>query len=131
MSIPGSSEKDLQLSTSSQLMMMMSYFHLSSSKETSSESFTERVSPADSGAERERSKENDLEMKVESFLDQLNSKSEPDVEVNAQILADLIRSFSLTFGVDTEEIALLISQSKTDNGINLEEVRRKLLSSRN
>lgn len=130
MSIQGSSEKDLQLSTSSQLMMMMSYFRLSSSKETSSESFTERVGPADSGAERERSKENDLEMKVESFLDQLNSKSEPDVEVNAQILADLIRSFSLTFGVDTEEIALLISQSKTDNGINLEEVRRKLLSSR-
>lgn len=77
-------------------------------------------------AERENFSKRDLQDKVNGFLEQLKSRTEEDIEVNAQILAEIMKSFSLTFGVGSEKIASLISEE--EGGINVEEIRKKILS---
>lgn len=80
-------------------------------------------------AERDRQDKNDLQSKVETFLEQLKSKRDEDIEVNAHILAEIMKSFSITFDVDTGKIANLISEE--DGNVNIEEMRKKILSSAN
>lgn len=66
---------------------------------------------------------------METFLDQLKSRREEDIEVNAHILAEIMKSFSITFDVDTEKIANLISEEP--GSVNIEEMRKKILSTAN
>jgi hypothetical protein len=77
-------------------------------------------------AERERQNKQELQARVDSFINQLGSKSQADVEVNALVLAEIMRSFSLTFGVGSEKIASLIS--KEEGGVNIEEIRKKIMA---
>lgn len=73
-----------------------------------------------------RGKRQDLQDKVDSFLGHLNSKNDPDIEDNAQILADIIKSFSLTFNLTSQDIMKVINQEK--DGLNVENIRQKLLA---
>lgn len=77
-------------------------------------------------AERERQNKQELQARVDSFITQLGSKNQSDVEVNAHVLAEIMRSFSLTFGVGSDKIATLISQE--EGGVNIEEIRKKIMA---
>lgn len=77
-------------------------------------------------AEREQQNRQELETRVESFISQLRSKNQSDVEANAHVLAEIVRSFSLTFGVGPDTIASMISQE--EGGVNIEEIRRKIMA---
>lgn len=77
-------------------------------------------------AERERQNKQELQTRVDSFVNQLGSKNQSDVEVNAHVLAEIMRSFSLTFGVGSDKIATLISQE--EGGVNVEEIRKKIMA---
>lgn len=77
-------------------------------------------------AQKSRDSQNDLKDKVETFIEQLKSKQESDVETNAQILAEIIKNFSLTFGASNEDILEVIKRQ--DGNLNVEDIRRELLS---
>jgi hypothetical protein len=77
-------------------------------------------------AERERDNRHDLQSRVDGFLEQLKSSKEEDVEVNAHVLAEIMRNFSSTFGVSNDKITTLLSQE--DGGVNVEELRKKLVA---
>lgn len=66
---------------------------------------------------------------MDQFLEQLKSKREEDVEINAHILAEIMKSFSITFDVDNQKIANLISSE--DGTVNIEEMRKKILDEAN
>lgn len=66
---------------------------------------------------------------MDNFLDQLKSKREEDLEINAHVLAEIMKSFSVTFDVDNEKIANLIAE---ENGeINIEDMRKRILDEAN
>lgn len=77
-------------------------------------------------AERERHNKQELEARVDTFLKQLGSKDQSDVEVNAHIMVEIMRSFSTTFGVGSDKVASLISQE--EGGVNVEEIRKKIMA---
>ena len=52
-----------------------------------------------------------LTEKVGLFLDQLKSTDEVDVECNAEILAEIIKSFAVTFSLDVAEIIEIIKKN--------------------
>ena len=56
----------------------------------------------------------------------LESKTEEDVLSNAQILAEIIKNFSLTFSVSHQDIMKVINHEK--DGLNVESIRKKLLA---
>ena len=56
----------------------------------------------------------------------LESKTEEDVLSNAQILAEIIKNFSLTFSVSHQDIMNVINHEK--DGLNVESIRKKLLA---
>ena len=78
------------------------------------------------GAEQQRERKHDLESKVDGFFELLHSKRDEDVEVNAHILSEIMKSFSLTFGVSSDAITAIIAQEEGD--INVEELRKKILA---
>jgi hypothetical protein len=47
------------------------------------------------------------------------------VECNAEILAEIIKSFAMTFSVDIENIVEIIQ--KTEGALNMENIRAQLL----
>lgn len=51
----------------------------------------------------------DTQEKVNQFMDRLKSTEESDIQINASILDEILKSFSLTFGVDSGKITSLIS----------------------
>lgn len=63
---------------------------------------------------------------MEGFFEQLHSTRDEDVEVNAHILSEIMKSFSLTFGVSSEAITDIIAQQ--DGDINVEDLRKKILA---
>lgn len=63
---------------------------------------------------------------MDSFLGHLDSKRDSDVEENAQLLAEIIKNFSLTFNVSQQDIMNVISQEH--DGLNVETIRQKLLA---
>jgi len=76
--------------------------------------------------EQDKARKEELQYKVDTFLQQLKSSKEEDVEVNAQVLAEIMKNFSTTFGVGTDKISNLVSQE--DSSINVEELRKKLVN---
>ncbi len=76
-------------------------------------------------AERDNQSKRDLQDKVDNFLEQLRSKQDDDIESNAHVLADIMKSFSLTFGVGPEKIANIIAEE--EGNINVEDMRKKIL----
>lgn len=66
-----------------------------------------------------------LENKVGNFLGQLESTEPGDVECNAEILAEIIKSFAVTFSVDIDDIVGIIQ--KTEGPLNMEAIRTQLL----
>lgn len=66
-----------------------------------------------------------LETKVGSFLSQLESTQQGDVECNAEILAEIIKSFAMTFNVEIDDIVDIIQ--KTEGPLNMENIRAQLL----
>lgn len=70
-----------------------------------------------------------LQGKVDLFLDQLQSKEEMDVECNAEILAEIIKSFAVTFSLEISEIVEMISNQK--GALNMEEIRMQLMNKGN
>jgi hypothetical protein len=62
-----------------------------------------------------------LETKVGNFLNQLESTEQGDIECNAEILAEIIKSFAMTFQVDIEDIVEIIQ--KTEGPLNVENIR--------
>lgn len=77
------------------------------------------------GALRAREQRQELHDKVDHFLGHLESKKEDDVQSNAQILAEIIKNFSLTFSVSHQDIMKVINQER--DGLNVESIRKKLL----
>ena len=97
------------------------------SRKTPEVSSSEAVGYCDSPeAERERMNRHDLQSRVDGFLEQLKSNKEEDVEVNAHVLAEIMRNFSSTFGVSNDKITTLLAQE--DGGVNVEELRKKLVA---
>lgn len=58
------------------------------------------------------------------FLEQLKSKDTEDVEANAEILAEIIKGFAVSFNLDLSKIIELISDK--DGSLNMEQVRTML-----
>ena len=58
------------------------------------------------------------------FLEQLGSTEEQDVECNAEILAEIIKSFAVTFSLDVSDIVGIIA--KTKGKLNMESIRSEL-----
>lgn len=58
-------------------------------------------------------------------MDQLESTEPGDVECNAEILAEIIKSFAVTFSVDIDDIVNIIQ--KTEGPLNMEAIRTQLL----
>ena len=59
------------------------------------------------------------------FLDQLKSTESDDVEANAEILAEIIKSFAVTFSLEIPEIIDIISSK--GGALNMEDIRSMLL----
>lgn len=66
---------------------------------------------------------------MDGFLEQLKSKRDEDIEINAHILAEIMKSFSITFDVDTEKISNLISEE--EGQLNIEDMRKRILGAAN
>ena len=77
-------------------------------------------------AEKSRQSKEDFETRISNYLEKLKSTTNEDIEVNAQVLTDLLRSFSLTFGVSNEVIANIVSQEAGE--LNVENIRKKLMT---
>lgn len=70
-----------------------------------------------------------LESKVGTFLSQLESTEQGDVECNAEILAEIIKSFAVTFSVEIDDIVDIIQSTK--GPLNIEVIRAQLLAKSN
>lgn len=66
-----------------------------------------------------------LQEKVGIFLEQLDSKEDKDIECNAEILAEIIKSFAVTFSLEISDIVQIIEES--GGPLNMEEIRSKLM----
>lgn len=66
-----------------------------------------------------------LQEKVESFLGQLVSTEDQDVECNAEILAEIIKSFAVTFSLEISDIVQIIEES--GGPLNMEDIRTLLM----
>lgn len=67
--------------------------------------------------------------KVDDFVGLLASKKIEDVQNNAHVLAEIVKNFSLTFGVESAQVLRVMNECTTQGGgLNIEEVRRRLLS---
>lgn len=62
-------------------------------------------------------------------MDQLKSKQPEHVKSNAGILADILKSFSISFNVEIDEILEIMSKQK--GSINLQKVRNQLFKKYN
>ena len=67
----------------------------------------------------------DTQEKVNQFMGRLKSAEESDIQINASILDEILKSFSLTFGVDSGKIASLISNYNGE--VNVEKLRQSIL----
>ena len=67
-----------------------------------------------------------LSEKVDIFLGQLKSTDETDVECNAEILAEIIKSFAVTFSLEISQIVEIVE--KSGGSLNMEEIRSKLMN---
>lgn len=70
-----------------------------------------------------------LQKKVDIFLTQLESTEDKDIECNAEILAEIIKSFAVTFSLEISDIVTIIEES--GGPLNMEEIRSKLMSQAN
>lgn len=75
-------------------------------------------------------KESVLEEKIAAFKYRLKSKKPQDVKANAEILAEILKNFSFSFGLDVEEI-LKVMEGEKDGEVNLQSVRNKLFKLHN
>lgn len=64
------------------------------------------------------------EDKIEHFKQRLSSKLPEDVIANAEILVEILKSFSFSFNVDMEDILAIMGEEKGQ--INLQSLRNKL-----
>lgn len=67
-----------------------------------------------------------LNEKVETFLGQLDSTNDQDVECNAEILAEIIKSFAVTFSLEISDIVKIIEES--GGPLNMENIRTMLMN---
>jgi len=63
--------------------------------------------------------------KISSLLSQLTSTVKEDVETNADLLGEVLKSFASSFKVQLNELVSMISE-ETGN-VNMESIRQKLL----
>jgi hypothetical protein len=66
----------------------------------------------------------DLQAKVNTFLTGLNSKSNADVKKNAEVLAEVVKGFSSSYGVELSDVMTLLAKEK--DGVNCARVRSQL-----
>ena len=62
--------------------------------------------------------------KVTSFLGSLKSKSNADVKKNAEVLAEVVKGFSSSYGVELSDVMTLLAKEK--DGVNCARVRSQL-----
>lgn len=66
----------------------------------------------------------ELQGKVDSFLGGLNSKSNADVKKNAEVLAEVVKGFSSSYGVELSDVMTLLAKEK--DGVDCARVRSQL-----
>jgi len=66
----------------------------------------------------------ELQGKVAAFLGGLNSKTGADVKKNAEVLAEVVKGFSSSYGVELSDVMTLLAKEK--NGVNCASVRSQL-----
>lgn len=66
----------------------------------------------------------ELQGKVAAFLGGLNSKSGADVKKNAEVLAEVVKGFSSSYGVELSDVMTLLAKEK--DGVNCARVRSQL-----
>merc|ERR1711935_150422 len=66
----------------------------------------------------------ELQGKVNSFLGGLNSKKNDDVKKNAEVLAEVVKGFSSSYGVELSDVMTLLAKEK--DGVNCARVRSQL-----
>ena len=76
---------------------------------------------------KKRREEREHQNKLDVFLEQLKSQNDQDVECNAEILAEIIKSFAVTFSLEIQDIVKLINQHG-ENDLNMEDIRVKLFN---
>ena len=66
----------------------------------------------------------EVQENIDEFLQRLKSRDPEDIRDNAEILAQILKSFSMSFGVDIEEIIRIMDKQR--GAVNLQRVRNKL-----
>jgi len=67
----------------------------------------------------------EVQEKISDFMVQLNSRDPEDIKSNAEILAEILKSFSISFNVDVEHI-LEIMNNERGGKVNLQKIRNTL-----
>ena len=70
--------------------------------------------------------EEDLDIKLASFKKQLKSKSEEDTAANARILLDILKSYSMTFNMEVEDVLDTVTHNNR-GGLSLKKIRGAML----
>ena len=68
--------------------------------------------------------EKELSTRVNKFLGGLASKNKDDIKQNAQVLAEIVKGFSSSYGVELSDVMTILKLQK--NGVNCADVRDKL-----
>jgi hypothetical protein len=71
-----------------------------------------------------------VEDKISSFMRQLKSRDPEDVKSNAEILAEILKSFSISFNVDVEQILEIMNEQRGGR-VNLQQIRNTLFDQYN
>jgi hypothetical protein len=66
----------------------------------------------------------ELQGKINTFLTGLNSNTGAQVKRNAEVLAEVVKGFSSSYGVELSDVMTLLA--KEQNGVNCARVRSQL-----
>jgi hypothetical protein len=66
----------------------------------------------------------ELQGKINTFLTGLNSNSGAQVKRNAEVLAEVVKGFSSSYGVELSDVMTLLA--KEQHGVNCARVRSQL-----
>ena len=68
--------------------------------------------------------EGELRTRLNAFKKTMGSNSSGDVKKNAEVLGEVVKGFSSSYGVDISDVMTMLAKEK--NGINLDDMRHRL-----
>lgn len=71
--------------------------------------------------------ERDVEIKIDSFMKDLNSKDPQCVKDNARVLCELLKSFAVSFNMEVEDILEISTKKMKRGGLSLKQIRDSVM----